>query len=451
MPQPNHIALGGFLIAGVTTHSHAAWRHPRASKGFLTPEYYQDIGRTLERGKFDFLFLADNFAAPRRFGDGIEEGLRRGTQSAASLDPRIVLALLAGATEHLGLVATTSVTYHSPFDIARVYASLDHLSKGRVGWNVVTSFAEAEAQNHGFESHVEHDRRYDRAEEFLEVAYGLWDSWDEDALVQDKSGNVFADPAKVHTLDHEGEFFSARGPLPIPRSPQRRPVIFQAGSSSRGRDYAARWAEAIFIIDPTPEGRKAYYDDVKSRASNFGRNPDDIKILPAFTPFVGETASIGQEKQAFHNDLADPISGLITLSNHTDHDFSTHDLDEPVGQIEVPGIQGLAELVGRLSGEQGLTLRDIGKAYAEGVLLPQFAGTAADIADQIEASVDNGEADGWMVSPAFSPGAFDEFVDGVIPELQARGRFRTEYEGTTLRDNLGLGAPADLPRRLSEV
>lgn len=441
-----HIHLGGFVIAGATTHSHAAWRHPRTDPGFLTGAYYQHLGRTLEKGLFDFMFLADNFAIPRRYGNGVDEALRRGTQSAASLDPRLVLALVAGATEHLGLVSTTSVSYHTPFDIARTYASLDHLSGGRAGWNVVTSFAQAEAQNHGFEDQTEHDRRYDRAEEFLEVAYGLWDSWDEDALLQDKEGGVFADPTKVHTLDHEGEFFSARGPLPIPRSPQRRPVIFQAGSSSRGRDYAARWAEAIFEIDPTSEGRKAYYDDLKSRASNFGRNPDDLKILPAFVTFVGETEAIAREKQELHNSLADPVSGLITLSNHTDHDFSQYPLDEPVGHIQVPGIQGIAELIGRLSHKGGgLTLRDIGQKYAEGVLLPQFVGTAADVADQITAAVDNGEADGWMVSQGHTPGGFEEFVQLVVPELQRRGRYRTAYEGNTLRDNLGLGAPKDLP------
>ncbi|MEH3054073.1 MAG: LLM class flavin-dependent oxidoreductase [Patulibacter minatonensis] len=224
----------------------------------------------------------------------------------------------------------------------------------------------------------------------------------------------------------------------MPRSPQGRPVLIQAGSSNKGKDFAARWAEAIFEIDPTPEGRRAYYDDVKGRVSDVGRDPEQVKILPAVLPFVGETESIAREKQAFHNELADPISGLITLSTHTDHDFSQHDLDAPVEELQVPGTQGLFDVARRLSARDSLTLRDIGKLYAQGVLLPQFVGTASDIADQLEAAFLGGEADGFMISSAVGSGAFDEFVDQVVPELQRRGLFRREYEGNTLRDHLGL-------------
>jgi alkanesulfonate monooxygenase SsuD/methylene tetrahydromethanopterin reductase-like flavin-dependent oxidoreductase (luciferase family) len=222
-------------------------------------------------------------------------------------------------------------------------------------------------------------------------------------------------------------------------------VIIQAGSSSVGKDFAARWAEAIFEIDPTSEGRKAYYEDVKSRASNFGRNPDDIKIFPSFVPFVGETESIAREKQAFHNELADPISGLITLSVHTDHDFSRYDLDAPIEDVVVPGTQGLFDVARRLSVKDNLTLRDIGKLYAQGVLLPQFVGTASQIADQIEEGFLGGEADGYILSAAQAPGTFDDFVDLVVPELQRRGLFRTDYTGSTLRDHLGLGGASLTP------
>ncbi|MGA6204424.1 NtaA/DmoA family FMN-dependent monooxygenase [Nocardia testacea] len=271
----------------------------------------------------------------------------------------------------------------------------------------------------------------------------LWGSWDTDALVRDKVTGVFADPDKVRTVDHEGAWFKTRGPLTVPRSPQHRPVIIQAGSSPVVKDFAARWAEAIFEIDPTPEGRRAYYDEVKSRAVNFGRNPDDIKIFPSFVPFVGETEAIAREKQAFHNELADPVSGLITLSVHTDHDFSRYDLDAPIEDLVVPGTQGLFEVARRLSAAENLTLRDIGKLYAQGVLLPQFVGTAEQIADQVEAGFTGGEADGYILSAAQAPGTFHDFVDLVVPELQRRGLFRTEYTGTTLRDHLGLG-PASL-------
>ncbi|NCL73372.1 Nitrilotriacetate monooxygenase component A [Rhodococcus sp. YH1] len=374
-----------------------------------------------------------------RYSNDIRVPLSHGTQASATIDPTLVASSLVNVTEKLGLAITKSTTYFHPYEVARIFGTLDHLSRGRVGWNVVTSLNQAEARNFGIEDHLGHDERYERAHEFLEVAFKLWGSWDRDALVQDKATGVFADPDKVRTVDHAGEWFTTRGPLTVPHSPQSRPVIIQAGSSSVGKDFAARWAEAIFEIDPTREGRKAYYDDVKSRASDFGRNPDDIKIFPSFVPFVGETESIAREKQAFHNELADPISGLITLSVHTDHDFSQYDLDAPIEDIAVPGTQGLFDVARRLSVEDNLTLRDIGKLYAQGVLLPQFVGTPSQIADQIEEGFHGGEADGYILSAAQAPGTFDDFVDLVVPELQRRDLFRTDYTGNTLRDHLGLG------------
>ena len=430
--------LAGFLIASHVTHSHAAWRHPASETDYLGPDYYERVAQTLERGKFDFLFFADLLATPVRYGNDIRVPLSSGTQASATLDPSLVAAGLASVTEKIGLAITKSTTYFHPYEVARIFATLDHLSRGRAGWNVVTSLNQAEAQNFGIDDHLGHDERYARAHEFLEVAYKLWGSWERDALVQNKESGVFADPDKVHTVDHDGQYFKTRGPLTVPRSPQSRPVIFQAGSSSTGRDFAARWADAIFEIDPTKEGRRAYYDDVKSRASNFGRNPDDIKIFPSFVPFVGETEAIAREKQAFHNELADPISGLITLSVHTDHDFSQYDLDAPVTEVTVPGSQGLFDLARRLSDKDSLSLRDVGKLYAQGVLLPQFVGTASQVADQIEEGFTGGEADGYILSAAQAPGTFIDFVDFVVPELQRRGLFRTEYTGTTLRDHLGL-------------
>jgi FMN-dependent oxidoreductase (nitrilotriacetate monooxygenase family) len=320
-----------------------------------------------------------------------------------------------------------------------------------VAWNIVTSLTQAEALNFGFDQHVAHDERYLRAEEFVQTAVELWSAWDEDAVVADKASGVWADADKVRPVDHDGRYYRTRGPLNQPRSPQHRPVLIQAGSSSTGRDFAARWAEAIFEIDPTPEGRRAYYDDVKSRVVDVGRNPDHVKILPSFIPFIGETESIAREKQAFHNELADPISGLITLSVHTDHDFSQYDLDAPLEDISVSGTKGLFDVARRLSERDSLTLRDIGKLYAQGVLLPQFVGTASDVADQIEAGFTGGEADGYIVSTAQTPGTFNDFVDYVVPELQRRGLFRTEYQGSTLRENLGLGHPdEDLPADIRE-
>ncbi|MBO9532714.1 MAG: NtaA/DmoA family FMN-dependent monooxygenase [Solirubrobacteraceae bacterium] len=336
--------LGGFQIASQVTHSNAAWRHPGSTGNYFDPGYYHRLGRTLERGKFDFVFFADLLAGPSRYGGGIAEGLRRGTQATATLDPTLVATSIAAVTQKLGVAVTKSTTYFHPYEIARSYGTLDHITSGRAGWNVVTSLNEAEAQNFGADGHLEHDLRYDRADEFLRVTEQLWDGWDADAIVADKASGVYIDPGKVRAAHHQGEFFNVRGPLNVPRSPQGRPVLIQAGSSNKGKDFAAKWAEAIFEIDPTPEGRRAYYDDVKSRVSNFGRDPEQVKILPAVLPFIGETESIAREKQAFHNELADPISGLITLSTHTDHDFSQHDLDAPVEDLQVPGTQGLFDV-----------------------------------------------------------------------------------------------------------
>ena len=439
--------LAGFLWASHLTHSHAQWRHPRQDANFLTPEYYQNLARIAERGKFDFVFFADLLSVPGRYGNSIGDALRRGTQAVASLDPAYVVAIMAAATSRLGLGLTRSTTYFPPFDIARTFATLDHLSRGRVAWNVVTSLSQSEAQNFGFDEHLDHNLRYDRAEEFVEATFKLWDSWEAGALIQDKASGVFADPSKVRHINHAGEFFKTRGPLNVPRSPQGRPAIMQAGSSSRGKDFAARWAEIIFEIDPTAEGRRAYYADVKARADKFGRDPDEVNIFPSLIAFIGETESIAREKQAYHNELADPVSGLITLSAHTDHDFSQYSLDEPVADLSVPGCQGIFDVARRLSVNSNLTLRDIGKLYAQSVLLPHVVGTPKQIADEIEASFKNEEADGFIISAGYSPGSYEEFVDLVVPELQRRGLFRKEYAGRTLRDHLGLGPASLTPAR----
>ena len=436
--------LGGFQIASQVTHSNAAWRHPGSTGNYTTRDYYQRIGHTLERGKFDMVFFADLLAMTTRFGAGQEDALRYGSQASATIDPILAATSIAAVTERLGVAVTKSTTFFHPYEVARIFATLDHLSGGRAGWNIVTSLNSAEAQNFGADSHLDHDTRYDRAQEFVEVAEKLWSGWDADAVVADKAGGIYIDPDKVRVTDHQGEYYRVKGPLNVPRSPQGRPVLIQAGASSKGKDFAARWAEVIFEIDPTHAGRKAYYDDIKARVSNFGRDPEKVKILPAIMPFIGETEAVAQERQAFHNDLADPIPGLITLSAHTDHDFSTHDLDQPVEEVKVPGSEGLFEVARRLSQRDNLTLRDIGKLYAQGVMLPQVAGTASQVAEQLIEIFDAGECDGFMISAWHAPGAFDEFVDQVVPELQRRGVFRTEYTGPTLRDHLGLDPVADL-------
>jgi FMN-dependent oxidoreductase (nitrilotriacetate monooxygenase family) len=430
--------LAGFMIASQLTHSHAQWRHPFNSLDFLRADFYQDIARILERGRFDYVFFADHLAVPGRYGRGIADTLEYGAQSAVGLDPAYVAASMAAVTRSIGIGVTRSTTYFTPYDVARTFATLDHLSNGRIAWNVVTSQSRNEAQNFGFDTHLDHEVRYDRADEFVELTHKLWRSWGDAALVLDKDTGQFADANQVQAVDHDGKWFRCRGPLSVPLSPQGRPVIMQAGASNRGREFAARWSEIVFEIDPRPEGRRAFYRDMKTRVEALGRNPNDCKICPAFIPFVGETESIAREKQAFHNALVDPISGLISLSSHTDHDFSQHALDEPVHDQYVGGNQSLFALALALSSKEDLTLRDIGRLYGEGVLLPQIAGTPSQIADKLIESFENDEADGFIISGAYLPGVFVEFVDAVVPELQRRGVFRREYTGRTLRENLGL-------------
>jgi FMN-dependent oxidoreductase (nitrilotriacetate monooxygenase family) len=440
----SQIHLAGFMLASQVVHSHALWRHPKTDLGFLQPEFYQNIARVLERGKFDLIFFADSLSVPDKYGGNFTETVKYGVQGVARLDPLLVATTMAVATQRIGIGVTRSTTYYQPYDLARGFATLDHLSKGRAAWNVVTSHRNSEAQNFGFDEHLEHDARYDRADEFLEVAFKLWDSWGEDALILDKENGIFADPSKVNYVHHHGKWLKARGPLSVPRSPQRRPVIIQAGASEKGKEFAAKWAEVIFEIKYNSTLMKSFYQDVKSRMKKYGRHPDDCKILPAVMPFVGETEAIAKEKQAFHNELVHPQVGILILSSHMDYDLSEYSLDEPLQNVEINGSRGLVELARKLTDEEGLTLRDIGKLYGRSILVPQIAGTPQQIADQLETLYREGAGDGFVISPAYLPGAFEEFVELVVPELQQRGLFRQEYTGSTLKENLGLKQSQDL-------
>ncbi|MBD2435535.1 LLM class flavin-dependent oxidoreductase [Nostoc sp. FACHB-110] len=432
------IHLAGFLLASQVVHSHAVWRHPRTELGFLEAEYYQNIARVLERGKFDLVFFADSLTMPDTYGGSFAESVKYGAQGALRLDPLLLASTMAVATKHIGVGVTRSTTYYQPYDLARGFATLDHLSRGRAAWNVVTSSRASEAGNFGFDQHLEHDLRYDRADEFLEVAFKLWNSWEEGALVLDRDNGIFADPTKVNYVHHVGQWFKVRGPLTVPRSPQGRPLIIQAGASNKGREFAAKWAELIFEISPDITTMKSYYQDVKTRMAKYGRSPDTCKILPAVMPFVGETETIAKEKQTFHNELVHPMAGLLTLSNHIGVDLAQYSLDQPLAKIDIQGSQGVFAVAQKLGVEEGLTLRELGKIYGRGLVVPQLVGTPTQIADKLEDIFEQQGGDGFIISPAYLPGAFEDFVDLVIPELQKRGRFRKEYTGNTLRENLGL-------------
>jgi FMN-dependent oxidoreductase (nitrilotriacetate monooxygenase family) len=448
-PSPKRqMSLVGFMQAGNTSVYAGSWRHPATEHGFLTASYYQKLGRTLEEGCFDLMFFDDRLAMPGIYGQSVAEAVLRGARPV-KLDLSIVLGVVAAVTRSIGLGATYSTTYYSPFHVARTFATLDHLSGGRAAWNVVTSVNDSEAQNYGVEHHLGHDERYDRADEFLEATTGLWDTWEDDALILDREGAVFADPDKVHELNHEGEWFRVRGPLTVPRSPQGRPVLLQAGSSGRGREFAARWAELIFTGDPNIDIARSHYKDQKERVAARGRDPEAVRMLPMAYTVVGESRAHAEEReQLFLNDLVHPMASLTLLSELMNYDFSGLQLDDPITDelIEsVSGIRGLVQNIRQHIGGDTITLADLAGHRATLLQGPRFVGTGTEVADQMEAWFDGGACDGFVIAATHSPGAYEDVVRLVVPELQRRGVFRERYTGATLRDHLGLARPSAAP------
>jgi FMN-dependent oxidoreductase (nitrilotriacetate monooxygenase family) len=438
------MSLVGFMQAANTSVYTGSWRHPATEHAFLTASYYEKLGRTLEDGCFDLMFFDDRLAMPGIYAGSVAEAVRLGARPV-KLDLSIVLGVVAGATRSIGLGATYSTTYYSPFHVARTFATLDHLSDGRAAWNVVTSVNDGEAQNYGVEHHLDHDARYDRADEFLEATTGLWDSWDDDALVLDRATGVFADPAKVHELNHDGEWFRVRGPLTVPRSPQGRPVLLQAGSSGRGRDFAARWAELIFTGDPNIDVARSHYKDQKERIAERGRDPAQVKMLPMAYTVIGESRTHAEEReQLFLNELVDPQASLALLSELMNHDFSGLGLDAPITDELIESVSGIRGLVQNLRQHIGdtVTLGDLASHRATLLQGPRFVGTGPEVADQMEEWFDGDACDGFVIAATHVPGAYEDVVRLVVPELQRRGVFRNRYTGSTLRDHLGLERPA---------
>ena len=438
------MSLVAFMQAANTSVYAGSWRHPATEHGFLTAGYYQKIGRALEEGCFDLMFFDDRLAMPGIYAGSVDEAVRRGARPV-KLDLSIVLGALAATTSRIGLGATYSTTYYAPFHVARTFATLDHLSGGRAAWNIVTSINDSEAQNFGVDAHLGHDERYNRADEFLEATTALWDTWEDDALVLDRAAGVFADPAKVHALDHVGEWFTVRGPLTVPRPPQGHPVLIQAGSSGRGRDFAARWAEVIFTGDPDIDIARSHYKDQKERIAAYGRNADSVKMLPMAYTVVGESRAHAEEReQVFLNDLVDPMASLTLLSELMNYDFSSLALDAPITDelIEsVSGVRGLVQNIRAHIGGDTVTLADLAGHRATLLQGPRFVGTGPDVADQMEAWFESGACDGFVVAATHCPGAYEDVVRLVVPELQRRGVFRDRYTGATLRDHLGLPRP----------
>ncbi len=442
MSQKKQLKLGAFLPG--SGHHVAAWRHPNAqADGGLNFQHYKQLAQTAERGKFDMLFLADGLAVWDR-GQG-REAFSRSGQFSVHFEPLTLLSALSVVTEHIGLVATASTTYDEPFHLARKFASLDYLSGGRAGWNVVTSSAEAAAKNFSREEHLEHSLRYERAREFLEVASKLWDSWQDDAFLHDKESGIYFDPDKLHVPNHKGKYFSVRGPLNVARPIQGYPVIVQAGSSEAGQDLAAQTAEAIFTAQQTLAEAQAFYSSVKGRLSKYGRSPEHLKIMPGVFPVIGRTEEEAKQKYQELQDLIHPSVGLGLLSGLVGgHDLSKYPLDGPLPDLpDTNAGKSRLQLITDLARRENLTIRQLYLWIAGARGHRTILGTPQQIADQLEDWFINDGADGFNIMPPWLPGGLDEFVDLVIPELQRRGLFRTEYEGRTLRENLGLPRPVN--------
>ena len=428
--------LAQFLVHGPTYHSLAMWRHPlTASAGYdwHRPALYQHIARTCERGLFDMVFFADLNYISDTFCGSLEPALRYAAQ-APEHDPIPLLSWLGASTERIGLAATFSTSNQHPFYAARMWATIDHLTEGRAGWNVVTSLNHNQAANYGTERAPAVDR-YAQAEEFLEVCRKLWASWDEDAVVMDRENAIFADAAKVRRIEHDGRFFRSRGPLNVVRSPQDGPAILQAGTSPQGRAFAARHADAIFAIQPRAEDAAAYYADIKSRMADAGRDPAHCAILFGMQPILGESEAEARERQAEHNELVPLDGGMAILSAHMDFDLSRIPPDAPMADRTEPELQRMKTRFLKPDGSS-MTAAEVARRHGESVGLPQFVGTPSSIADQMEAFMATVGGDGFMLTPIHSPGAIDEFVDRVVPELQRRELYRTSYKGATMRDLL---------------
>jgi FMN-dependent oxidoreductase (nitrilotriacetate monooxygenase family) len=444
MSAARQMSLVGFMQAGSTSVYAGSWRHPATEHGFLTAGFYQKLARTLEDGCFDLMFFDDRLAMPGIYGHSVSDAVRLGARPV-KLDLSVILGIVAAATEHIGLGATYSTTYYAPFHVARTFATLDHMSGGRAAWNVVTSVNDAEAQNFGLDEVLDHDARYERADEFLEATTGLWDSWEDGALVLDRETPVFADPEMVHELHHDGKWFRVRGPLTVPRSPQGRPVLLQAGSSGRGRDFAARWAELIFTGDPGIDVARSHYKDQKERIGEMGRDPQAVKMLPMAYTVVGESRAHAEEReQTFLNDLVDPVASLTLLSELMNYDFSGMALDDPITDEligSVSGIRGLVQNLRQHIGGSTVTLADLAGHRATLLQGPRFVGTGKDIADQMEEWFHGYACDGFVIAATHVPGAYEDVVRLVAPELRRRGLFRERYTGSTLREHLGIARP----------
>jgi FMN-dependent oxidoreductase (nitrilotriacetate monooxygenase family) len=435
MASACQLHLGAFMRPA-SIHT-GAWRYPGAwpDMNFNYAHLRQCI-QTLERAKFDAFFMADHMAVLNMPMDALKR-----SHTATSFEPFTLLSALSQVTERIGLVATGSTTFDAPYHIARRFASLDHLSEGRAGWNIVTTSNPDAALNFGMDEHMEHGERYDRAREFYDVVTGLWDSWADDAFIRDVDSGIFFDPAKMHVLGHKGEFLSVRGPLNIARPVQGWPVIVQAGASEAGRKLASETAEAVFTAQSDIEAGRKFYADVKGRMETLGRSREHMKILPACFVVVGDTVEEAKAKRAKLDSLVDYANAIASLSIALGHDASKFDPDGPLPEIpESNASKSGRERAIALAKRDNLTVRQLAQRLG-GYSGLAMVGTPKTIADEMQQWLESEASDGFTVMFPYLPGGLDDFVTRVVPELQGRGLFRRDYEGATLRDHLGLPRP----------
>ncbi len=434
--------LGGFFS---TPGNHlAGWRHPNAvPTADMDFRMYAHITRVVEDAKFDTIFFQDTAAVNGSRALARGDYTRSRISRIVKLEPTALLCALAAVTTHIGLIATATTTYNEPYNIARRFMSIDHISGGRAGWNLVTSQIEDEAQNFGYAEHVDHAKRYARAAEFYDVVVGLWDSLEDGALLRDKASGIYMDRDRVHFLDHAGEHFKVRGPLNITRSPQGRPVVAQAGSSEAGRELAAKTADVVFTAQTQIDEARAFYADVKGRAARYGRSPDEIRIMPGITPVLGATEAEARERYEELQELLPDDLALQSMSHISGGlDLSKFPLDGPLPELPPSNAAKARQaLVVRTAREQNMTLRQIARHTAAAMGHRVLVGTAEYIASELEAWLKADAADGFNVICNYYPGPLEDFCRLVVPELQRRGVFRTEYSGKTLREHLGLPVP----------
>jgi FMN-dependent oxidoreductase (nitrilotriacetate monooxygenase family) len=431
------IHLNAFSQCSICHHSKGQWKHPLdgSSHGYKELDYWVELARTLERGCFDALFLADVHGTYDVYKGSRETAIRHTVQFPSN-DPSLLISALAFATKRLGFACTYSTSYFAPYQAAKVFSTLDHLTKGRIAWNVVTSYLPDANANFGIGDQMDHDQRYERAEEYLEVVYKLWEhSWEEDATVRDAVNDIHTDPNKVHEINHEGPWFSVPGPHMCEPSAQRSPVLFQAGQSGRGVDFAARHAEAIFAIYANLETCRESAKKVRAAVLAQGRAPEHVKLFPGVTVIVAPTDEEAQQKYETCKQYASPEGALALFSGWAGIDLATIEPGTRLEDIKTDAIQGLLSYFTTVDPERMWTVEAIGEFISIGSIMPKVIGSPTTVADELERWMDGSDIDGFNLVPVNQPSGFTEFVDMVVPELQRRGRMRTSYQSATLREH----------------